>query len=408
MFVNIKVLLLINLVFFVPILSMSTETGPAEMPHLFQDMFALRNPNDQKSPAPVTSDDNTGAKVDCVDRKRSEQEQNPENNDAIGSFLSDPDEDKNLVLHRIVLERFCTGWDKYVFLKILSRPDTDINAQNRIGATALHIACSMGADGVIEVLLQHGADANIPAYGNLYPVHYVFLPIYGYRPRQYDLEFFEDGVIAEVYPFNPSGSAFFEMLEVIRGDVFTELIQMFQNKMTLEFNAKKNKKNFKFQNKFQKIANEILAKMSSEEAANKKKRKEEFDGKEAFDRKKPDQRIASIVRSLIKESKKLLNVDVKTACDGNTPLHLAVDSNFIECVKVLVEEGRANVNSMNVDGKTPLDKAQEHGFDDIVKFLKQHNAKNGAMHGEAHHDPSPEHDQDAEFHDEEPEEVVFS
>lgn len=379
MFVNIKVLLLASFVFFVPVLSMTSETGTLLDEDSFQDLFALRNHHDQKSAMPAVATD-----------------QKCPNTDSDPFILDGVDEAKNTVLHRSVLRSNEAGWDKDAFSKTLDRFIHDINTPNKIGATALHIACSMNAYDVVRMLLKSGADVNIAAEGNLFPLHYVFLPIYAYRPRVYDLEFYEDGVMAEVHPFKPYGRTFFEIREMMREEILKELVQAFNDTLVLQ--AANKKRNQKRLRQFGTIAGGVFAEMYQGEVDKKRKRKEEFNNQKNDDFKAADHRAATIIQTLIKESKGPLKADVKTACDGNTPLHLAVDSNFAECVRVLVEEGCADINSMNIYGKTPLDRAQEHGFGDIVQFLLQHNAKNGAMHS-SHHDPSPEDDQEAIFCD---------
>jgi len=44
---------------------------------------------------------------------------------------------------------------------LLSRPDIDVNARERDGATALHIAASLGERDMVELLLKAGADPDI-------------------------------------------------------------------------------------------------------------------------------------------------------------------------------------------------------------------------------------------------------
>ena len=57
---------------------------------------------------------------------------------------------------------------------------------------------------------------------------------------------------------------------------------------------------------------------------------------------------------------------------GQTPLHLASESSYLDVVKFLIENG-ADVNITNNNG-TPLHNACENGHLDIVKFLIENGA----------------------------------
>lgn len=55
--------------------------------------------------------------------------------------------------------------------------------------------------------------------------------------------------------------------------------------------------------------------------------------------------------------------------DGNTPLHLAVEYDVPQCVKLLLNHG-ANIAAKNNKGKTPLDISGEKNFDDCTELLE--------------------------------------
>lgn len=58
---------------------------------------------------------------------------------------------------------------------------------------------------------------------------------------------------------------------------------------------------------------------------------------------------------------------------GTSPLHLAVQTNNLDCAMVLVNIG-VDLNSPNLLGYTPLYVAQLNGFQEIAKLLREHNA----------------------------------
>ncbi|WP_179947520.1 ankyrin repeat domain-containing protein, partial [Wolbachia endosymbiont of Cylisticus convexus] len=53
---------------------------------------------------------------------------------------------------------------------------------------------------------------------------------------------------------------------------------------------------------------------------------------------------------------------------GETPLHLAARSGYLNVVEKLIEKG-ANVNAKNSNGKTPLHYAAEKGYLNVVEKL---------------------------------------
>ncbi|XP_055959247.1 uncharacterized protein LOC126832001 [Patella vulgata] len=54
---------------------------------------------------------------------------------------------------------------------------------------------------------------------------------------------------------------------------------------------------------------------------------------------------------------------------GSTPLHAAADRGQIDCIKILIYEGKADVNVQNDRGDTPLHLSCYRGFVDIVRIL---------------------------------------
>ncbi|QQR48860.1 ankyrin repeat domain-containing protein [bacterium] len=52
-----------------------------------------------------------------------------------------------------------------------------------------------------------------------------------------------------------------------------------------------------------------------------------------------------------------------------TALHFAARGGYLECVKYLVYEARANVEAKNGEGKTPKDLAAENGRQSVVDFF---------------------------------------
>lgn len=61
--------------------------------------------------------------------------------------------------------------------------------------------------------------------------------------------------------------------------------------------------------------------------------------------------------------------------DGNTPLHLANNTeNNIEFTKLLIDSG-AHINAKNKNGITPLSLVTKKGYDNIADLLRKHGAK---------------------------------
>ena len=64
-------------------------------------------------------------------------------------------------------------------------------------------------------------------------------------------------------------------------------------------------------------------------------------------------------------------------CKGSAALQLAAQDGKFRCVKVLVEQGGADVDEVvtRVEKQSALELAQKKGADEIVSFLKDHGAK---------------------------------
>ncbi|KAL3076185.1 hypothetical protein niasHT_038811 [Heterodera trifolii] len=73
-----------------------------------------------------------------------------------------------------------------------------------------------------------------------------------------------------------------------------------------------------------------------------------------------------------------VNVNQKTADNllRSTPLHLACKTGQLEIVKLLVEEGKADIEIANSDGDTALKLAKAKKKDDVVHYLVEKGAKN--------------------------------
>lgn len=63
-----------------------------------------------------------------------------------------------------------------------------------------------------------------------------------------------------------------------------------------------------------------------------------------------------------------VDVNLKSALDGFSPLHEAASSGFLNIVQLLIDKG-ANINQLSFQEKTPLHCACANGHFDIVKFL---------------------------------------
>jgi ankyrin repeat protein len=59
---------------------------------------------------------------------------------------------------------------------------------------------------------------------------------------------------------------------------------------------------------------------------------------------------------------------------GRTPLHVTMEFNNAEVVRVLLEHG-ANVDAEDSEGRTPYQIASANGYDEIMKLLSEHGAK---------------------------------
>lgn len=76
------------------------------------------------------------------------------------------------------------------------------------------------------------------------------------------------------------------------------------------------------------------------------------------------------------EAAKLAGADVSAkGLDGKTPLHLAVENNHTEAIKVLLADEKIDPTIKDKDGKTPLDLAKEADKAEIVKLLEAKEAE---------------------------------
>lgn len=63
--------------------------------------------------------------------------------------------------------------------------------------------------------------------------------------------------------------------------------------------------------------------------------------------------------------------------EGNSPLHWACVTGQLECVKLLVETGKADVSLRNKAGRTPLDEAYDRGHSAVFDYLADQSAVPG-------------------------------
>ena len=54
---------------------------------------------------------------------------------------------------------------------------------------------------------------------------------------------------------------------------------------------------------------------------------------------------------------------------GNSAMHLAVKSNGLQCVQLLSRDERVDINIKNKDGETPVMLAMKEGKTEMVKIL---------------------------------------
>ena len=66
-----------------------------------------------------------------------------------------------------------------------------------------------------------------------------------------------------------------------------------------------------------------------------------------------------------------------SGCAPWSPLHIAVRQGFVECVKLLLDNG-AKVDSSNAGGHTPLHEAAYRGYTDIMFELLKRGANPNA------------------------------
>ena len=77
--------------------------------------------------------------------------------------------------------------------------------------------------------------------------------------------------------------------------------------------------------------------------------------------------FVEVVRFLVEEGK--ADVDKARTSDGFTPLLMAVQNGHLDVVRFLVEEGKADVDKVNNNSQTPINIAADCGNLEIVRFL---------------------------------------
>ena len=79
------------------------------------------------------------------------------------------------------------------------------------------------------------------------------------------------------------------------------------------------------------------------------------------------QGFVEVVRFLVEEGK--ADVDKARTSDGATPLFMAAQKGHTEVVRFLVEEGKADVDKVNDNNQTPINVAADSGHLEVVQFL---------------------------------------
>ena len=79
------------------------------------------------------------------------------------------------------------------------------------------------------------------------------------------------------------------------------------------------------------------------------------------------QGFVEVVRFLVEEGK--ADVDKARTSDGFTPLLAAAQNGHTEVVRFLVEEGKADVDKVNNNRSTPISLAAFYGHLEVVQFL---------------------------------------
>ena len=80
-----------------------------------------------------------------------------------------------------------------------------------------------------------------------------------------------------------------------------------------------------------------------------------------------DKGFVEVVRFLVEEGK--ADVDKAKTDDGATPLFIAAQKGHTEVVRFLVEEGKADVDKVNKKNQTPINMAAFKGQLEVVQFL---------------------------------------
>ena len=79
------------------------------------------------------------------------------------------------------------------------------------------------------------------------------------------------------------------------------------------------------------------------------------------------QGFVEVVRFLVEEGK--ADVDKARTSDGCTPLFMAAQIGHLDVVRCLVEEGKADVDKVNNNSQTPINIAADSGHLEVIRFL---------------------------------------
>jgi len=227
------------------------------------------------------------------------------------------------------------------------------------GITALQIACIMGHQEIIDILLSNNANPNILNKFGFTAIHFAYsLSLENFKKL---LDHNANLFINENIELNP----FFRALKLERDDIFMELI-----KRGYSFNEE-NQDGHTILNLAVKSGNVNVVKRIIELG---------------FDIDKVDKAgFSAIATAVLKENGKLIDVLAKSGCDVNeahrqlqTPLHLACAYGNENVVNALLKYN-ANVNAVDKNEATPLHIACKENNANIVYLLLKNNADVNAL-----------------------------
>jgi ankyrin repeat protein len=235
------------------------------------------------------------------------------------------------------------GGDLEIVKLLLSVPGIDANLCNSSGETPLIIASAAKNLPMMKLLIEFGGDVLLDDFRQ---INTAFLA--AFRPRPTRPGPGEPGNSGHIFRYRTFGvegglGATYPPLDLELADLTFELVPLFLSFPSLDVNF--------------------------------------FQGNESI------LIIAARTRNyqLMKEVLKIPNVNPDPYDDaGNTPLLYCADSGNLEAIRLLINEGHANINTRNFHGATAFSLAVFHGHKDIVTFLLTHpsfdlDKSNGAL-----------------------------